>query len=537
LFAEATELYNKSAEINSRLIGLRDKPKTGKKADPKDIADKSVLGLDEKLFNDLNKELKANEEKRIAAQERLINELVPSRSNAANVNEISQLTGAQIDPKAAQQFSKASIVDLTSKATDLSLAKDAQSKLKTGDAGGPEAEAKVKAAQKAFDDTLDKAMSSVTDPTKFAYIGAQLGVGIDEAVYNMLNAAQKASIDAAFKTAREGKELINKAGATDAEKKAGQKAINEAGVKVGEMVTKAVSDPARDAGLAYASSVKSSFESGVKGILEGKNDGKGILMTAFDSFATGVANSVFDGVAKSLTESLFSPDKMMSGLKNFGSGIFSAFGGGAGTASVGADVASSVAAGGTESSTGILSSLLTAVTSFFAPVLAFFGFSQASKVAEDATKVIEQSQAAIDSANLAVIAVNTGIIAAMSAVPGFATGGYVSGPGSGTSDSIPSLLSNGEFVVNAASTRRFAPLLHSINNGSIGRFAAGGMVGTPTLATIQPTGSSSNGSSQSTFNINVTGNVSQQTRNEIQRMIPQIARGTDKHRQEVRQRR
>jgi hypothetical protein len=45
-----------------------------------------------------------------------------------------------------------------------------------------------------------------------------------------------------------------------------------------------------------------------------------------------------------------------------------------------------------------------------------------------------------------------------------ADGGYISGPGSATSDSIPAMLSNGEFVVKAASTSKYLPLLHAINN-------------------------------------------------------------------------
>lgn len=49
------------------------------------------------------------------------------------------------------------------------------------------------------------------------------------------------------------------------------------------------------------------------------------------------------------------------------------------------------------------------------------------------------------------------------AVRRFPTGGSVRGPGSGTSDSIPAMLSNGEFVVNARATREFLPLLKAIN--------------------------------------------------------------------------
>lgn len=45
----------------------------------------------------------------------------------------------------------------------------------------------------------------------------------------------------------------------------------------------------------------------------------------------------------------------------------------------------------------------------------------------------------------------------------FAQGGKVEGPGSGTSDSIPAMLSNGESVMTAAATSMFAPLLSAFN--------------------------------------------------------------------------
>ena len=58
-----------------------------------------------------------------------------------------------------------------------------------------------------------------------------------------------------------------------------------------------------------------------------------------------------------------------------------------------------------------------------------------------------------------------------------AQGGMVTGPGSGTSDSIPAMLSNGEYVVNARSTRLFQPLLAAINDYGLSTpaFAAGGL--------------------------------------------------------------
>jgi len=59
-------------------------------------------------------------------------------------------------------------------------------------------------------------------------------------------------------------------------------------------------------------------------------------------------------------------------------------------------------------------------------------------------------------------------------LPGHADGGYISGPGSGTSDSIPAYLSNGEFVIRAAAVDRYGvDFLHTLNRM---RFAQGGYV-------------------------------------------------------------
>ncbi len=63
-------------------------------------------------------------------------------------------------------------------------------------------------------------------------------------------------------------------------------------------------------------------------------------------------------------------------------------------------------------------------------------------------------------------------------IPGAkAEGGMVHGPGSGTSDSIPTMLSNGEYVVNARATARNRHLLEAINTGGRVGFAEGGYVG------------------------------------------------------------
>ncbi|WMY06767.1 phage tail length tape measure family protein [Paraburkholderia phenoliruptrix] len=70
----------------------------------------------------------------------------------------------------------------------------------------------------------------------------------------------------------------------------------------------------------------------------------------------------------------------------------------------------------------------------------------------------------------------------------YADGGHISGAGTGTSDSIPAMLSNGEFVINAASTRKYRGLLESINSGHMAHFANGGAVGSAPSSGSGPSG-------------------------------------------------
>lgn len=61
---------------------------------------------------------------------------------------------------------------------------------------------------------------------------------------------------------------------------------------------------------------------------------------------------------------------------------------------------------------------------------------------------------------------------------GFSNGGEVNGSGSGTSDSIPAMLSNGEYVLNASAVDRLGvPFLNGLNTGRLQGFATGGLVG------------------------------------------------------------
>jgi len=101
----------------------------------------------------------------------------------------------------------------------------------------------------------------------------------------------------------------------------------------------------------------------------------------------------------------------------------------------------------------------------------------AAQAQSDMQALIERITAASKIVITPVVApVSTGDPAA--AVPGYATGGQISGPGTGTSDSILARLSNGEFVMRAAAVRHYGPdLLEQLNARRLPRFATGGAVG------------------------------------------------------------
>jgi tape measure domain-containing protein len=122
---------------------------------------------------------------------------------------------------------------------------------------------------------------------------------------------------------------------------------------------------------------------------------------------------------------------------------------------------------------------------------------------------------------------------------GFASGGAIRGPGTGTSDSIMAMVSNGEFVVNAKATKEHIGLLQALNSGKTPKFATGGLIGDtsapvmlqPNMVDIKPV-TSANAGSQQMINLTITGDISRQTKAEIYRMLPNIAEGVNNHNKE-----
>lgn len=87
----------------------------------------------------------------------------------------------------------------------------------------------------------------------------------------------------------------------------------------------------------------------------------------------------------------------------------------------------------------------------------------------------------------------------------FATGGAVAGPGTGTSDSIPAMLSNGEYVLNAQAVDRLGvPFLNGLNTGRLRGFASGGLVGSGGAYNRPASVASSSSSTSNSITLNVS---------------------------------
>lgn len=116
----------------------------------------------------------------------------------------------------------------------------------------------------------------------------------------------------------------------------------------------------------------------------------------------------------------------------------------------------------------------------------------------------------------------------------FSEGGQVKGVGTGLSDSIPTMLSNGEFVVNAKSTKDNFRLLTAINNNRIRQYATGGLVASGASPAVSQDFSKFSGrKSDQMFNIYITGDISRQTKTEIRKLIPTLAEGINTHNKEI----
>ncbi|KQS74213.1 hypothetical protein ASG25_02005 [Rhizobium sp. Leaf384] len=119
--------------------------------------------------------------------------------------------------------------------------------------------------------------------------------------------------------------------------------------------------------------------------------------------------------------------------------------------------------------------------------------------------------------------------------PKLAEGGRVRGPGTGTSDSIVALLSNGEHVTRAAMVAKHGPLLDAINADRVPRFAEGGLVrrvGAPVAPSLNKRQSIDGGqNTPRDLNVNVSGASGDPHVRELVRQGVQEALAADREQQ------
>jgi len=389
-----------------------------------------------------------------------------------------------------------------------------------------------------------------------------LGIEVDQAAYNLVSNANDQlirSLTTQLEAATDTRNEIQKdPGASAFIRKAAQNAVNAARERLDEAIATATIDVRKqtsEAGKAFASSITSSWSSALTDYLTGNASWRDTTKAILDSFANQVIKTFIEGLTSPFTGE---NGILTQALRGLGSKIFSlggsalsnlGFGGGGASATPSVGVTANAAS---DESTGLLSGILGSLTSGIASIGGFFGTLISGVASLFGIALTEQvsEQAKLAYYGSWLFALQTTLITgfgtvsslltsllAVSSVPFFASGGLVKGPGTGTSDSITAQLSNGEFVVNAKATKRFLPLLAGINKGMIPKFAAGGLVSaslmaSPSMADIKPAELSSKGQSQQTININVTGDVSRQTRAEIQRMIPNIATSINSYNRE-----
>ena len=99
--------------------------------------------------------------------------------------------------------------------------------------------------------------------------------------------------------------------------------------------------------------------------------------------------------------------------------------------------------------TSILDAIEIAVNAYYAQILA--------------KEIASKSWGGVASAAALMVLIKAAFAGAKALVKGFSTGGYVQGSGTGTSDSIPARLSNGEGVMTAKATSMFSPILSAFN--------------------------------------------------------------------------
>jgi tape measure domain-containing protein len=340
----------------------------------------------------------------------------------------------------------------------------------------------IKDKQEALDAATAVALKDMpTDRTRFEL--SKIGVTVGDE----LNRATSAQLAALTSLRNKIAEYTKRRDASNDPlvKAAAQNLIDSTNADLKTQLAVISKDPAREAGVAYANGVTSAVSAGISSVLKGDKS----IQEATDEFTKSLNSQVIDTFTAGLMEPMFGEGGFIrKSMQQAGSQIFGLGGmlGGSmdfrsdtqkqtdylkiiadNTAPLGAGkLATTMSTPGTASP---LASITTKLESVWTSISD--GVSKFSTTLMDA--FVGNSGVFSQIAKLPWGELLSGLTGAL----GFASGGKVRGSGTGTSDSIPAMLSNGEFVVNARSAGQFGPLLSAINSGNVSHLASGGAVG------------------------------------------------------------
>jgi tape measure domain-containing protein len=423
---------------------------------------------------------------------------------------------------------------------------------------------------------IDKVLQDVGKTTyeKTRDALSRFNVFIQEQVTNVATDAERLALGKYTSTLLEQAKLLD----SDDEKirLAAANTIDRISGRIEEFIfrkSNTVNDAARGIGLNYLNSLNSGVNNAFSQALKGDTSlGGGIFGTFAENILNTITTSIIDSFSKGLTDTLLgNQGALSSGARRVGEILYTTFGSligdqrytdvmkESGSRIVKPDFGVDVTSGVKESvdnlkdltnegivqernlltrlSTSFLSglqSLASGLGTVFQGLFSIFGGNSGGigGIILNGVLGVLGSLGGLSGGG----GMSAGNIKAASAFNFFASGGLIVGPGSGTSDSIPIMASNREFIVNAKSAQRFLPLLQAINSNRISKFAKGGVVGdvrnaASSLGSLEklPDGGNFESKSQQQINLNITGDISRQTRKEVMEMLPSIANGVNQY--------
>lgn len=513
VFAKAREIEQKSALIDREYIGLLEEGSSI----PKEFFEKR----------------QSIEKQRKELQSEALGQLVDIRTPFANLK--GQFTSIGINV-GEDYYNALSDVERTTVNELVNAAKEIQISLRKPSSELPqnlraEAQEQFAGTIRVINEKLaEGAKLGLTKSGKLRFDLNKYNISMDEFAYNMMSDLERETVEAylkAMNTARDKLALDPKM--DENERKRLQTEINKSTEDISKITSRnapGYKSPGVMAGESFASSLNEGFTTAFTNALKGQSDSnKSVLRTMLDSMLNTISNTVIDTFIKGLLNPLTGEGGILSTMaQDLGASIFGL--GNKTSAPATKLISPEKPLDAAKTDNTFFSGLQSTLTSAWDNLSGILSTSwdglsgMLSKAWSGLTSLFSGGGGGMDYGSV------------LRLFGGFASGGKISGNGNGTSDSILARVSNGEYIINAKSTQKYLPLLEQINSNKFPKFAVGGLISasliaSPAMAGIKSTELTNKNSNQQIININITGDISRQTRAEIQRMIPNIAVGVN----------